>query len=200
MRDFWYSDNRDLLKWALLIHLADKHKLKTIIQVPFWRRENKQMYFTLRDKRIPIPDEVWSFFRDIRHIKQLGSKCGITLKVVGEEFTHPERLKYSTLVVQYLKGCKGSLLLFLDPDTGLEPQKPNEKHVSLKELQNAWANLHVGDFMVLYQHARREKNWCKNVKDQVSKACGVDVDNVDVAYSEDIGRNVAFFCIEKHTR
>jgi len=196
MRDRWYSDNRDLIKWAVLIHVARTHALGTIIQVPYWRPEKKRQYFTLRDERVQVPDEVWSFFRNVRNIERLGCECGITVKIVAEQFSHTERSTYATHVARYLKDSAHPLLLFLDPDTGLEPQKPNEKHTTKKELQDAWADLHVGDFLVFYQHARREKDWIKSVADQIRSVCGGA--NVEVARAEDVGRDVAFFCVERH--
>ncbi len=70
MRDKYYSDDRDLVKWAVLTHIASTYKLQTILQVPYWRQEKAQPHFTFMGKRLPVSDRVWSFFRDIHHIRR----------------------------------------------------------------------------------------------------------------------------------
>ena len=52
MRDLYYADNRDLVKWAVLVHIAHTHKLRSIIQVPYWRA-GKQHHFLLGGIQIP---------------------------------------------------------------------------------------------------------------------------------------------------
>lgn len=50
MRDIWYSDNRDLVKWGVLAHIARTQFLKTIVQVPYWRQEMRQPHFFFAKK------------------------------------------------------------------------------------------------------------------------------------------------------
>jgi len=37
MRDKWYADNRDLVKWGVLLTLAERHAAKHILQVLYYR-------------------------------------------------------------------------------------------------------------------------------------------------------------------
>src|SRR5271169_3122065 len=39
MRDRWYGDNRDLVKWATLLHLAHTNRVGTILQVAMYRAD-----------------------------------------------------------------------------------------------------------------------------------------------------------------
>ena len=38
MRDTWYGDRADLVKWGTLIHLAQREKLGRVVQIAFLRR------------------------------------------------------------------------------------------------------------------------------------------------------------------
>ena len=37
MRDRWYADNRDLIKWGVLFRLAEKYEAERIIHVVYYR-------------------------------------------------------------------------------------------------------------------------------------------------------------------
>ena len=37
MRDIWYADNRDLIKWGALFHLARVFEAVRILQVAYYR-------------------------------------------------------------------------------------------------------------------------------------------------------------------
>jgi len=38
MKDTWYGDRRDLVKWGTLVHLARSEQIMTVIQVAFLRK------------------------------------------------------------------------------------------------------------------------------------------------------------------
>ena len=38
MRDKYYTDKRDLIKWGVLLHLAEEYSLQRIIQVAYLRK------------------------------------------------------------------------------------------------------------------------------------------------------------------
>ena len=86
-------------------------------------------------------------------------------------------------------------LVFLDPDTGLEPGTANETHATKVEIQDVWSALRPKEWLVLYQHARREKDWESGVGAELSQLC--DGAEVATARSEKIGTDVAFLCVEK---
>ena len=130
MREIWYADNRDLVKWGVLVHLARANSLKTIVQVPYWRPEKDRVHFTFRNRRVSIPDQVWHFLRDLKQIERLGDQCGLKVQVLLDQFRHADRKRYSAHVVRQLKRCARPLLLFLDPDTGLEPNQRKVTHTT----------------------------------------------------------------------
>jgi hypothetical protein len=195
MRERWFADNRDLIKWSVLVHLARTYALRTIVQVPYWRPEKAPFHFIFRNERLPVTDDVWRFFRDIHRIEQLGDDIGVKVKIVREEFNHANRWLYSEHISRHLKDCARPLLLFLDPDTGIQPKKLEVTHTTEREIERAWAELRPGDWLVFYQHARRESDWVSVVKKQLSTICKGG--SVEVARSEEIGRDVAFLCVRK---
>ncbi len=195
MREVWYSDNRDLVKWATLIHVARAHQVRSIVQVPYWRPESTRPHFVFQNTRTPVPDEVWSFFRDIRQVERLGKKCGIDVRVVIDQFSHGDRGAYAKAVKRHLDKSKHPALLFLDPDTGIEPKTASVKHTTREEIASHWGELKKREWLVLYQHARRERSWIESVTDQLSTLCVGS--RIEVARSEEIGKDVAFFCVEK---
>jgi hypothetical protein len=40
MKDEWYGDKRDLVKWGVLLHLAATFKATRILQVPYYGQAN----------------------------------------------------------------------------------------------------------------------------------------------------------------
>ena len=86
-------------------------------------------------------------------------------------------------------------MVFLDPDTGLEPCSVNEKHTTKHEIHHIWCSLDPGEWLVLYQHARREPEWWSRIEREFSKLCGGAP--VDMARSEKVGRDAAFLCVER---
>jgi hypothetical protein len=197
MRDLYYADNRDLVKWAVLVHIAHTHKLRSIIQVPYWR-VGKQHHFMFGGIQIPIQKAVWDFFRDIRQIVRLGECCDIGIEVIMEPFSHTNRRVYSNHISRHLEACdKRPLLLFLDPDTGLAPRSTSPEHTTPEEIKEVWSRLHPNEFLVLYQHAPRQyrPGWFTIPEEKLSRIC--DGAEVVVARSDEIGRDVAFLCVQK---
>ena len=196
MLELWFADQRDLIKWGVLVKLARDKELSSIVQVPYLRKKGPP-HFCFDNERVQVAREVWHFFRHIKSVERLGKKLGVTVKVIDEEFspTAEGRKAYLDCIDRHLQACKRPLVLFLDPDTGLEPTKATVKHATKSEIKRAWHELlQPGDWLVLYQHQRRGlalKAVIKDVSRQLSEICGVE--SIKVARSE--GNDVAFLCI-----
>jgi len=195
VREYYFSDHRDLIKWSVLLHLVREHKLKTIVWTPYLRPEDELHSFHFPNEPVPVTNNVWDFFRGIQRIKKLLEREGVVVKIIEEMFNHTKRTACSDNLRRHLNGCARSLLLFLDPDTGLEPSVAKKVHVTKCGVKRAWSDLRRGDWLVLYQHARREKGWINTVRGQLKEICeGVDV---DVAHSKKIAKDVPFLCVGK---
>jgi hypothetical protein len=195
MRERWFGDNRDLVKWGVLAHLAGDYGLRTIVHVPYERTETDRPSFIFRGKRLTVADLVWKFFRDMRRIEMLGRQIEVEVKIINEEFRPSLRRRYAACISNLLVECERPLLLFLDPDTGIEPKAAAPEHITEYEIRRAWTELKAGDWLVLYQHARRVADWVDSACEQLSRICGGE--NVEVARSERVGRDVAFLCVLK---
>jgi hypothetical protein len=131
MRTQWYGDKRDLVKWATLFHLCRKHSIKTIIQIPFLPKENGcEHRLEIDGESVDFPREVWQHFRDLDHVKELE---GMNIEVLRHEFSHRARQVYWNEVKLRLGQIGEPKIVFLDPDTGIEPGKAGRKHVLRSE-------------------------------------------------------------------
>ena len=73
-----------------------------------------------------------------------------TVKVIDWPFDDRER--YHAQLLQYLSQSETlRRIVFLDPDTGLEPTRtPGPQHVLKSEIRDIWGHLRAGDLLVLY--------------------------------------------------
>jgi hypothetical protein len=172
MQDIWYGDDRDLVKWAALVHLAARQDLAAIVQVAMFRPGAR---FTLRTKsgRVDLPESVWTHFRELAKIRTLGKRSGIKIHLIKETFDSSDRRRYFARVASILRRVKHPKAVLLDPDTGLEPRKANAKHVTRDEVHDVWDMLAKGDWLLLYQHRWFDPSWRKIARSKFKSACGV---------------------------
>src|SRR5271155_1143580 len=130
MREQWYGDNRDLVKWAVLVRLARENKAKAIVQV-LMLRPNEVKW---RKATADFPAEVLTHFRRLQNIHSLGCSTQLDIQVWYEPFR--ERKEYFAQVVRRVQEFgKSKLIVLLDPDTGLERSgRPRPKHIAADEL------------------------------------------------------------------
>lgn len=189
MQDQWYGDNRDLVKWATLLELARRNHVKLVLQV-LYHRSNNWNPIEMDGEFVRIPDEVIRHFRDSKSICNLNSS--VPVEVLGEPFSdRDEYLRYVTGEVLHRKGIKK--IVFLDPDTGLEPRggNPSRKHVLEGELEMIWNSLSQGDLLVFYQHQPHIPDWINTKKRQFAEAIRVPDAKIDRAPL--IAPDVVFF-------
>ncbi len=195
MRDLWYGDKRDIVKWGSILALACRYSIGTVFQIPFYRP------YKLRINEVEksLPHEVFEhFFRDLGDIKRLENKTGLTIDVLKDEFMPSlGRAAYFDLVnrtITKYKDCP--IILLLDPDTGVAPKTCKPEHVSRREIQTVLKAMKSGDLLVFYQHKRQgdSRQWRDAMKEEFCSAVGGDC--VDVIYCNDIAHDVVFFAVE----
>jgi predicted enzyme involved in methoxymalonyl-ACP biosynthesis len=148
MRDKFYSDNRELVKWAVLHRLAEIYKARRILQLAFYRASEFPKV-AIDGKEHKIPQEVLSHFRDLRKIQKINSE--IQVAVFDNLFN--DRSSYLKSVKNFLsKFQEETCVVFLDPDTRLEPQNPSLDHVLESEAKAIWEAAKSGDVYIFYQH------------------------------------------------
>jgi len=197
MRDIWYGDNRDLVKWAILCHLAEDFNASRILQILFYRSDCYKQVIIDGEKR-DIPKAVIQHFRNVQKIRLLESK--IPIEVFAKEFKDGGRQDYLQEVTRWLRNFpKEKLIVFLDPDTGLQPRKVGLEHVSEEEANKIWDALKPGDVFVFYQHQtnRSGKDWIGPKGKQLANAMNLGEDKLKLARGPEIARDVIFFYAQK---
>jgi hypothetical protein len=196
MRDQWYGDSRDLVKWGVLVTLAADHAIRRILQVAYLR-SSEWGSLEINGSRRPLPEAVVRHFRDVRNIG--GLAAGPRIEVLAMPFA--DRQKYSEAVREAISNRHGAetCLVFLDPDTGLAPLAAGLEHVLDSEVTEVWKHMPPGDVLVFYQHQTNRSGtpWIEPKREQFEKALGLLPGTVKVATGMRIARDVAFFYCRK---
>jgi hypothetical protein len=196
VRDLYYADNRDLVKWGVLVELAARHGARHILQVLYYR-PTEWPDLEIDGKAVPLPESVRTHFRNARSI--CGLQCTARVETIDDPFV--SRGRYLELVVNRIRArVELPGIVFLDPDTGLQPRSPGLEHVLESELTCIWQALQAEDLLVLYQHQtnRNGEPWVEPKQIQFVRALGLPAADVGVARGPDIAPDVAFFFASKH--
>jgi hypothetical protein len=195
MKDEWYGDRRDLVKWGTLLELARRYECKHILQV-LYARKSTYGTITVAGEEIPLQNSIIRHFRNLASVESIATHPSI--EVVADLLER--RAKYHEIVIQRVLARRHSPgIVFLDPDTGLEPQKPGPQHVLESELLDIWGNLRKRDLLVFYQHQtnRNGSPWIEAKMEQFERAIGVRRGEANLAHAPTIASDVAFFFAEK---
>ena len=197
MKDIWYADKRDLVKWSVLLRLAEINQMERILQIAYYRGSRFDD-IQIDGRNHKIPNAVLQHFRRIQSIRKLNTK--VRISIFDENFEN--RVEYHNKVINYLAKYKNfKCTVFLDPDTGLQP--PNGRaglqHVLNGEVQTIWHSLKKDDILVFYQHQtnRNGQPWIEPKRDQLANAIRVDKQLVKIANSVEIAHDVAFYYLQK---
>ena len=195
MKDIWYADKRDIVKWGGIVYLCSKKGIKNVVQIAYYRRQ--QWLKLVFDKaNVNLPEQVIKHFRDIEDINRLALSMSLTIKVIKKEFSHNTRTSYHRHVCEVISAMKEQKIVFLDPDVGLAPNRCKAEHVKPDEITMIWQSLNPQDFLVFYQHRFRSRDWVEIRRNQLAAACGVETKRVRTWSAEQI-KDVVFFFIEK---
>jgi len=63
-------------------------------------------------------------------------------------------------------------VVLLDPDTGMAA-KPGAQHVGPDDIHSMWEALRPADWLVVYQHASRQRGWAERARKVFMRSCGV---------------------------
>lgn len=195
MRDIWFSDKRDLVKWAVMFHLAEAHEANRIIQIAYYRPSHFGQV-TVDNEEIDFPVPIIDFFRNINNIENIQSE--IAVNVFRDLFD--DRRAYNEAAIDFINQYAADrCVVFLDPDTGLEPLRPSLNHVLNAEALNIFNTLKPNDIFVLYKHKTNQSNepWIEPKRIQLANALGLQHENINIAHSLSTANDVVFFYIEK---
>ena len=91
-------------------------------------------------------------------------------------------------------------VVFLDPDTGLEPNGGGDaKHVLESEALAFWNALPQGSVFVFYQHETNKagKPWIEDKRAQLADAIRIPIEKLGVVSSPKIAKDVVLFYASK---
>jgi len=196
MKDQWYGDPRDLVKWGVLLHLAQSYSVKRILQVAYFR-PSEWGQIEIDGQKHPIPKPVVNHFRNVRNILKM--PCEPRVEVIDSSFK--DRGQYEQVIINEV-ARQHPCIVFLDPDTGLEPDSgPKPEHVLASELEHIWNNMVTGDVLAFYQHQtnRNGQPWIEPKRKQFEKALKLAGGSVKVAVGSEItgARDVAIYYCQK---
>jgi hypothetical protein len=196
MRDKWYGDKRDLVKWSVLVELACQNRIRHILQVLYFRPDTWGSVEIDR-KEVELNRVVIEQFRRAASIATM--KCEARIDVVEDVLS--DRREYQRKVLDRIRRRpRVPGIVFLDPDTGLAPRgKANLTHVLETELAEIWRSMRAGDLMVFYQHQtnRNGEEWIEPKKLQFENALNIRPGGAKLAHSLTIASDVAFFFVAK---
>ncbi len=114
MRDEWYGDKRDLVKWSVLLELAQRYDAKHILQVLYYR-PSEWKGVNIAGDDVGLNPAVLRHFRDPFSISKI--VCNPCIEIVPDVFIH--RNEYHSEVLKRIRlRTKLPGIVFLDPDTG----------------------------------------------------------------------------------
>ena len=195
MKDVWYSDKRDLVKWGTLVRLAEARQATAILQVAYYR-PNSWPTIEIDGIACELPETVTAHFRKITNANRISTR----LQIIVFDSLWKDRGQYIQEVRQQIRDLPPNSVVFLDPDTGLAPVRRNGlQHVLESELNVIWGELRKGDLLVFYQHQtnRNGRPWMDEKKRQFERSLDPEPRVVKIAHARDIAPDVVFFFTEK---
>jgi hypothetical protein len=207
MNEWFFGDKRDLVKWSVLLHLAQRprHKISLIIQVCF-RTEYvfPRILLDLDGAPVPVHDDVKRHFRSLHSVERMPHD-EVTIKVFCRLFDE-DRGRYvgeaKDFIADWSKKPRFAdkpRIVFLDPDIGLAPPAGRVKrgHLREAEVRPFWKDLNRGDVLVLYQHGDHQEDdtWVLERKGRLQG--WIDDAQVHVARCERAPRDVVFYWATK---
>jgi hypothetical protein len=185
MQEYWYADHLDLIKWGILLQLADSLNARRILQLAFNPRPKEFDRLVIDGQNQDIPQEVIAHFRDLRKIGGLSTKVRVT--VFDPPFNEKQRPRHCSMACAFVSAfSEERCVVFLDPDVGLEPQnEATLKHVLEKEAREIWEAMKAGDVFALFQHQTNMggKPWLEPKQRQLARVLGVLPHAVRIAHA-----------------
>ena len=195
MRDRWYGDDRDVVKWSAVLHLARREDVADVLYAALYRSDDDWPPLATARGPAALPEEVVRHFRDLDDLQRLAARTGLRIAAVKEPFV--DRAAYFRRLCGRVGRCAGPVLVLLDPDTGLAPEGgAGPEHVTSDEVAALFAALRPGDLLVCYQHARRQKDWRGRARRAFANAPGVPSFDVE-ALRSDLARDVLMLAVKK---
>jgi hypothetical protein len=179
MREEWYADKRDILKWSGMTYVARLTRASVILQVLFYRKSEPgvfQVHDGEETREEPVPVEVWSHFRDVHTIRRLPID-NVAIECFAEPWSRKlhHGTEYFEKLSTRIRALPKPAVVLLDPDTGLAPKAAKLEHVTKKETTATYQALEPGDTLAIYQHKPRKPQWHDAARKAFADSLGAQV-------------------------
>jgi hypothetical protein len=179
----FYADDRDIIKWSVILSLADSYSIQNILYVAMMQKDGKNNQGQVRTGNQPIISgclinviaHITNFFKnenkyinnnklaldDIKRIKCIssGRKIHIVKKIYDDDSYFSDVYK----IIHCSNKCKRRIICFLDPCSGLLPKtktkgKSKYDYVDRISLSYIYSLLCAGSFLIVFQFLKYKTN------------------------------------------
>ena len=172
MKEIFYGDARDLVKWGGALRLAELYGLRTIFQVPYLPASDDRPSIAIEGHGSSrLTDPLWQHFRDVTSAESLDQG---KIHVFRENLHPRQRTAYIDQAMNAMTNLPRPLLLLLDPDIGMA-QKSDPEHTGEDEVGRFWKVLKKGDLLAIYQHAPHRKDWREDKRERLKRILSCEV-------------------------
>ena len=143
-----------------------------------------------------------SFFDKYKNLALAGEMFDGRFLPLLRQYKISQSANYFEEVEILVKGAQhtGQVVIFLDPDTGVEPRgRATDKHVRLSDIRRLACLRRSKDKMIVYQHARlmRKPTWIEDSMSRIAKADWFEAFSMRNHYDPNCASDVCFSVIEK---
>ena len=201
MRPEWYGDNKDLVKWTVILRTAVESSISNILWVAYYS-ESTYRQIKIDNQSYELPQELKDVFKNPTTLTKITTFDNWEIKIqpVFDRFNNKDRLGYHNKIIAIIERANQPYILFLDPDTGIQPKKPDGRHITNNEIETLWDKISTGSVMIIYQHRPQRakgKEWIITKKEQLAGILGLDRKHISIGESE-IAKDVILFIVKKH--
>ncbi len=191
MRKQWFGDSRDYAKWNFVFGKSQGHDSVCYIAMS-------------RPDELPehIHPTVKAFFDEYKNLDLVRKMfSGRYTSVLSDYHVGTARAYFAEAVDRITElQTKGSVLIFIDPDTGIQPVKrPSSKHVLYSDLHRVCRALQKRDELIVYQHAPRMKraSWIDDCSIRLSNQPWFEPFDLETHYDPKCASDACFLVIQK---
>lgn len=197
MKNQYFGDNKDLFTCDLIMHIMQAGLVGHFTFIPMLTSNDgtghgekcsrdKANAGTKNVELVNFLDEcVKEGRRNIRQLESFFGEYAIGIKIYEKEFTHESRQEYFE---QIGDGLLSDSLIFVDPDVGLEVERPGGGHVLFGEVEDLYQRMDEGSILMIYQYLPRQPRQeylnkrCEELKEKVAGDYPVCVDDNEIAF------------------
>jgi hypothetical protein len=191
VRKQWFGDTRDYVKWNFVFSEAQPDYIVCYIAMARPDEISTSINPTVR-----------AFFERYKNLELAGEMFVGRFRSLLREYEKKDAVSYFDDAEKITQKAKidGHVVIFIDPDTGIEPiGKTTEKHVRLSDLFSLATLLREKDKLIVYQHAPRirKPTWFQDSINRVLNEKGCRGFRVRHHYDPSVASDVFFLVIER---